>query len=163
MSRHSITPASVSVTRTTSAGRRAIILGLVAAFAVTGCASTDPLSLPEGSDLVTGSLPDPTSAASGVADHVSEMAAATGLAQAPGRKRLDELFALDRKCYSLTSQDEVWQAVKAEQKSHTAAKGPVAVPPVSNPWTDENKAFYKENCSPEAKQARSREMRSLSL
>ncbi|MEO1205006.1 MAG: hypothetical protein AAFV45_01615 [Pseudomonadota bacterium] len=148
--------------------RRSAVAGctlsaLTAVSVLTGCAGGESLELPGIGPITTGSLPDPSGVAQGATDQVNEMALVAGITKAPTRERLKELFAIDQKCYSIVSQDEVWQAVKAEKANRKPGEPAPPTPPVSNPWTAENKEYYKANCTEQAQQARSQEMRSLHL
>lgn len=143
--------------RLTSFSRQTTVaLAAAACLAIGGCAGGEN-GLPSLEPMSTGSLPNPIEAVSG---QMSEMAKATGVMKAPARERLEELQALDRRCYAITARDEVWQAVKQAKAEAKPGEQP---PPVADPWTDENKAFYMENCTEEAQQARSLEMRNLHL
>lgn len=133
-----------------------VAMGLVA---LGGCASGETGGLPSLAPMTTGALPNPVEAVSG---QVGEMAKATGLTKAPARNRLEELFAIERRCYNITSQDEVWQAVK-EAKAERTPGDASAVPQVADPWTPENKAYFKEHCTEQAERQRSDERRSLHL
>lgn len=151
------------VTRSPSRRSRLLIAACTVSVSLCGCAGGESLTLPFVGPIETGSLPDPSGVAKGATDQVSEMALVTGLTKAPARERLKELFAIDQKCYSIVSQDEVWQDVKAEQANRKPGQVAKPMPPISNPWTPENKAYYKQHCTQDAQQARSLEMRSLHL
>jgi hypothetical protein len=132
----------------------AVCCGL--SLALVGCAGSGGLQLPAFGPDTTGSLPNPVATASG---QLSEMAQAAGVVTSDSRQRLSELFAIDRRCYTIAARDEVWQAY---ERAKTEASQPPPVV-VSDPWTPENREFYKANCTPEAEMARRQEMRSLHL
>lgn len=132
------------------------VISAASALMLSACAGGED-GLPGLEPLSTGSLTNPVEAVSG---QMTDMAAATGVVKAPARVRLEELQAIDRRCYAITARDEVWQAVKQAQAE---AKPGEEAPPVADPWTPENKTFFMENCTDQAQQARSLEMRELHL
>ncbi len=157
--RHAAIRTNVNADRTVAPGSRvAWPAAIAASFLLAACAGGEN-GLPSLEPLSTGSLPNPVEAVSG---QMSEMAKATGMMKAPARERLEELQAIDRRCYAITARDEVWQAVKQAQAEAKPGEGGQP-PPVADPWTPENKTFYMENCTEEAQQARSLEMRNLHL
>lgn len=149
--------------------RRIVGLAIAMAFAtmLAGCAANEPTNLLQSAAVTTtGAIASPldslASATDVVTGRVFEAAVATGVAKESGRLRLDELLALDKKCNQLVSRDEVWQDVQAAKKA-AASKEAQNLPPISNPWTPENKEFFKQSCTTQARQDRMREIRTLSL
>lgn len=125
---------------------------------IAGCAETGSINLPVLPSITTGSLPNPVTA---VTEQLGEMASASGLAASPAEQRIEELLAIDRRCYRIKARDEVWRTYRAE----VAAGGisPLAAPPVGDPWSPENREFFRENCSEKAQAAHHQEMRELRL
>lgn len=149
---------------------RTTIATALVALAMSGCANSNLTEMTD--QLTTGSLLAQSSSEAAPASPTTTLADVTqvlGATSNPNRQRLQELFDLDRRCYSIVARDEVWRAFQAQQPGRLA---PTAVqagepgaepPPVADPWTPENRAFYDANCNETAQATRSAEMRALHL
>ncbi len=149
---------------------RATIASALVALALSGCANSNLTEMTD--QLTTGSLVAPTGGETSSASPNTTLADVTqvlGAAANPNRERLQELLAADRRCYSIVARDEVWRAFQAQQPGRLApaaaqVDAPAAEPPpVADPWTPENRAFFDANCNEAAQAARSTEMRALHL
>lgn len=148
---------------------RMIVASAMMALALSGCANSNLTQMTD--QLTTGSLLPQTGSETSSASPTSTLSDVTqvlGASSNPNRQRLQELFDIDRRCYSIVARDEVWRAFQAQQPGRLA---PVASsnatapepPPVADPWTPENRTFFDANCNEAAQATRSAEMRALHL
>jgi len=143
----------------TSAARATIVVAALA-----GCANVPSFSLRTPDPIVTGSLAAKEQAEPSPVSGVADMAYAVGISKSPARNRLEELFAIDKRCYSIQARDEVWQDFQSMQPGRLGpTEASAEPPPVANPWTPENRAFFEQHCHDEARARRSSEMRATRL
>ncbi len=148
---------------------RMIVATAMMALALSGCANSNLTEMTD--QLTTGSLL-PQSGSDTTSSHqtttLSDVTQVLGASSNPNRQRLQELFDIDRRCYSIVARDEIWRDFQARQPGRLApaASSEAATPeppPVADPWTPENRTFYDANCNEAAQATRSAEMRALHL